>query len=118
MTPSMHPLPALSAVSVPLPLATLAATILFGLPLVLLALWTARACRGGERAWFEFVVRSHLFLSLVMFAEAPAFLSLRLDRLFVHSSGPSAVMMAWWPALASTNNAIISAPVPTCDITR
>ncbi len=96
--PLLHPV---SAPTIPLALAAVAAAALFVLPLALLALWTARACRGGEGAWFGFVLRSHLFLTLVMFAEAPALLSLHLERAFLAGSA-TGVIAAWWPALVST----------------
>src|SRR6476661_8671511 len=85
----MHTVPA----SIPPPLVLTAAAALLVLPLVLLAHWTAIAERGGERAWFGFVVRFQLFVVGSMYLDVPAVLGLGLERVTAAAGGP-----ATWPA--------------------
>ena len=74
-----------------------AAAALLVLPLVLLAHWTATAERGGERAWFGFLVRFQLFMVGSMYFDVPAVLGLGLDRVTAAAGGPAA-----WPAGIAT----------------
>ncbi len=98
MTPLMHALQA--SFTPPLPLALMAAAAWLVLPLLLLAPRAALARRGGERAWFGFVVRCQLFLVAALFLGLPLVLELGLERAWVTDGalrGPVPGFPAWAP---------------------
>src|SRR5437762_5342410 len=78
-----------------LPLALAAAAAFLLLPLALLAHWTATAERGGERAWFRFVVRVQLFVLAAAFVDAPAVRGLGLERAIAPNGGPGTLIYGW-----------------------